>query len=110
MVGSSRFTRLDRQMLASLAGWAAVAVAVALPWSTSAVGIAIAVWLVILLPSLNAESLKRTLVTPAGGFAVVLWGLGVIGVLWADVSWQDRFAGLGSFHRLLAIPLLLSQF
>jgi hypothetical protein len=34
----------------------------------------------------------------------------VIGMLWADVSWHDRFAGLDSFHRLLAIPLLLAQF
>src|SRR5262249_25890375 len=48
--------------------------------------------------------------TPAGGFAVLLWCLGVIGMLWADVSWYDRFAGLNSFHRLLAIPLLLAQF
>ncbi len=101
---------LDRPTLAKLADWAAVAVAVALPWSTSAVGIAIAVWLVILLPSLNADSLKRTLATPAGGVPVLLWCLGVIGMLWADVSWHDRFAGLGSFHRLLAIPLLLAQF
>ena len=31
-------------------------------------------------------------------------------MLWADVSWHDRFAGLDSFHRLLAIPLLLAQF
>jgi O-antigen ligase len=31
-------------------------------------------------------------------------------MLWADVSWHDRLAGLGSFHRLLAIPLLLAQF
>jgi O-antigen ligase len=31
-------------------------------------------------------------------------------MLWADVDWHDRFAGLNSFHRLLAIPLLLAQF
>lgn len=110
MVGSSRLTHVDRSSLVSLADWAAVAVAVALPWSTSAVGIAIAVWLVVLLPSLNAQALKRALVTPAGGFAIVLWCLGVVGMLWADVSWHDRFAGVGSFQRLLAIPLLLAQF
>src|SRR5215467_14798180 len=46
----------------------------------------------------------------AGGLPVVLWCLVVIGMLWADVSWDDRFAGLASFHRLLAIPLLLTQF
>jgi O-antigen ligase len=110
MVGSSRLVNVDRSSLAGLADWAAVAVAVALPWSTSAVGIAIAVWLVLLLPTLNAHSLKRAFTTPAGGFAVALWCLGVVGMLWADVSWHDRFAGLNSFHRLLAIPLLLAQF
>ena len=110
MVGFSRVAYFDRSSLKKLADCAAIAVAVALPWSTSAVGIAIAIWLVLLLPSLNGDSLKRAFVTPAGGFAAVLWCLGVIGMLWADVSWQDRFAGLGSFHRLLAIPLLLAQF
>jgi O-antigen ligase len=27
-----------------------------------------------------------------------------------DVSWSERFLGLGSFHRLLVIPLLFAQF
>jgi len=31
-------------------------------------------------------------------------------MLWADVSWADRIHGLGGFHRLLVIPLLLAQF
>jgi O-antigen ligase len=110
MVQVFRLVHVDRSSLVGLADWAAVAVAVALPWSTSAVGIAIAIWLVLLLPSLDVDSLKRALITPAGGLAAALWCLGVIGMLWADVSWQDRFAGLGSFHRLLAVPLLLAQF
>jgi hypothetical protein len=110
MVESSRFARFDRSSLTRLADWAAVAVAIALPWSTSAVGVAIALWLVALLPSLDADSVKRALTSPAGGFPVILWCLGVIGMLWADGSWHARFAGLDSFDRLLAIPLLLAQF
>jgi hypothetical protein len=110
MVGSSRFTRLDRHTLARLADWAAVAVAVALPWSTSAVGIAIAGWLVALLPTLDPPSVKRELATAASSLPVVLWCLSAVGILWADVSWHDRLAGLDSFYRLLAIPLLLVQF
>jgi O-antigen ligase len=110
MVGSFRLAHFDRSSLATYADWAAVAVAVALPWSTSAVGVAIAVWLVILLPSLDGASVRRELATAAGGLPVLLWCLGVIGMLWADVDWHDRFAGLNSFHRLLAIPLLLAQF
>jgi O-antigen ligase len=110
MIQSASFGHFDRSFLVRLADGTAVAVAVALPWSTSAVGIAIVVWLVVLLPTLSAASVKRELATAAGGLPVVLWCLGVIGMLWADVSWHDRFAGLDSFHRLLAIPLLLAQF
>src|SRR5262245_48440846 len=31
-------------------------------------------------------------------------------MLWADVSWSERIAGLSGFHKLLFIPLLLAQF
>jgi O-antigen ligase len=110
MAACSSIVRFDRAHLVGLADWLAVAVALALPWSTSAVGIAIAAWVVVLLPTLDIASVRRELATAAGGLPVVLWCLGVIGMLWADVSWHDRFAGLDSFHRLLAIPLLLAQF
>jgi hypothetical protein len=93
-----------------LADWLAVAVAVALPWSTSAVGIALAAWLIVFLPTLDVAALKRELGTPAGGLPVLIWCLGFIGMLWADVSWHERLAGLDGFHRLLVIPLLLVQF
>jgi len=29
-------------------------------------------------------------------------------MLWADVSWSERFGGLGSFHRLLVTVLTLA--
>ncbi len=31
-------------------------------------------------------------------------------MLWAGVSWAERIDGLGGYHRLLVIPLLLAQF
>jgi hypothetical protein len=102
--------RFDRAFFARWADWLAVAVAIALPWSTSAVGICIAGWLIVLLPSLDMTAVRRELVTRAGALSVLLWCLGALGMLWADVSWHDRLAGLDSFHRLLAIPLLLAQF
>jgi O-antigen ligase len=102
--------RFDRTRLVPLADWLAVAVAVALPWSTTAVGVTIAGWLIAVLPTLDPTAVKRELRTAAGGLPVLLWCLGVLGMLWADVSWQERLAGLGSFHRLLAIPLLLAHF
>jgi O-antigen ligase len=110
MEGSATIGRLDRAFFVRLADWLALGVAIALPWSTSGAGICIAAWLVVLLPTLDWATLRRELVSPAGGLPVVLWCLGVLGMFWADVSWHERLAGLGSFHRLLALPLLLAQF
>jgi O-antigen ligase len=102
--------QLDSKRLLQLADWELAAVAVALPWSTSATSILLVIWLLTLIPTLDREAIWRELKTPAGGLPIVLWLLGAFGMLWADVSWTERFAGLGSFHRLLVIPLLLAQF
>jgi O-antigen ligase len=102
--------KFDLKRLVQLADWEAVATAVALPWSTSATSILIVIWLITLIPTLNLETIWRELKTPAGALPVLLWLLGAVGMLWADVSWPERFAGFGSFHRLLMIPLLLAQF
>jgi O-antigen ligase len=102
--------RFDRSLFIRLADWLAIAVAVALPWSTTASAICIAAWLLVALPSLDTASVKRELQTPAGGLPVLLFCLGVVGMMWADVGWSERFQGLNSFHRLLVIPLLLAQF
>jgi hypothetical protein len=110
MTASSPTARFDRALLPLWADWLAVAVAVALPWSTTAAGICIALWLLALLPTLNAAALRREITTPAGGLPVLLWALGLIGMAWADVTWTERFQGLDGFDRLLVIPLLLAQF
>ena len=110
MTGFSITSRLDRAFFVRLADWLALGVAIALPWSTSATGICIAAWLIVLLPTLDWAALRRELTTAAGGLPVVLWCLGMLGMFWADVGWQERLAGLGSFHRLLVVPLLLAQF
>jgi O-antigen ligase len=102
--------KLDLKQLVQLADWAAVAVAIALPWSTSATAILIVIWLITLIPTLNPAMIWREIKSPVGGLPVLLWLLGAIGMLWAGVSWPERFGGLGSFHRLLMIPLLLAQF
>jgi len=110
MTASSIASRFDRAFLAALADWLVVAVAVALPWSTTAGGICIAAWLLILLPTLDIAAVKREAGTAAGGLPVLLWCLGAAGMLWADVDWSARFGGLDGFNRLLVVPLLFAQF
>jgi O-antigen ligase len=102
--------KFDTQLLQQAAGWLAIAVVVSLPWSTSASLILIVLWLVAVLPTLAVADVRRELLTAAGGLPVLLWVLAAAGMLWADVPWAGRIDGLGGFHRLLAIPLLLAQF
>src|SRR6202035_5250935 len=101
---------LDMRTLQRVADWLAVAVVVSLPWSTSVSVILIVLWLLAVLPTLAVADMRRELLTAAGGLPVLLWLLAAVGMLWADVPWAERIDGLGGFHRLLAIPLLLAQF
>jgi hypothetical protein len=105
-----RIRALDARALQPLADWLAVGVAVSLPWSTSATGTLIVLWLLAVLPSLDLAAIKRELLTAAGGLPVTLWGLATLGLFWADASWGERLGGYTPFHRLLVIPLLLAQF
>ena len=104
------WTTESRKRLATGADILAVAIAVSLPWSTSATAVLIGLWFFTLVPVVRWDELRQEILTPAGGLPVLLALLGVAGMLWADVSWLERWRGLESFLKLLAIPLLLVQF
>jgi len=109
-VVSPAVRRLEPARLGAMADTMAAAAVIALPWSTSATGVLIALWLILLIPTLDIDAVKRAILSPAGGLPVLLWLLAVAGMLWADVSLGERLKGLEPFHKLLAIPLLLAQF
>ncbi|HEY5130351.1 MAG TPA: ligase, partial [Bradyrhizobium sp.] len=102
--------RFDRTRLARLADWLAVAVAASLPVSTSATGILVVLWLLVLIPNIDLRELRQIVATPVGGLPALLFLLGAVGMLWADVTWIARWDGLESFFKLLMIPLLFVQF
>lgn len=103
--------KFGRERSERLVDGLAVALAVSLPWSTSATSILAVLWLIALLPTLDAAALRRVLSAPAGGLPVLLWMIGLIGMLWAvDVPMAERLNGLKSFHKLLFIPLLILHF
>jgi hypothetical protein len=103
--------KLDKDRLRVLADWFAVAIAVALPWSTSAVSILLVLWALVLVPTLDVEGLKEEVLTPFGGLPVLLFLLGAIGMLWATgATWHERINGLDGFLKPLIIPLLAIQF
>ena len=102
--------RSNQEKLACVADGFVVAAAVSLPWSTSATAIFAALWLLALIPTLDWAYGRRELATAAGGLPVLLFVLGLAGMLWADVSLAERWKGIDSFFKLLAIPLLFVQF
>lgn len=100
----------DRDRLQPIADGLAVALAVALPWSTSLTGILSVLWLVAVLPTLDLARLREIALSPAGGLPIVFTLLALAGTLWSQAPVGERFAGVVPFARLLAIPLLLCQF
>src|SRR6185437_3470493 len=110
MASPSAVSRFEREKLTGIADWLAVALVVSLPWSTSATGILAVLWLLAVLPTLDIAALRREPMVAAGALPVLLWALGLVGMLWADVTWPERFGGLGSFFKLLYIPLLMIHF
>src|ERR1043165_1514256 len=107
---TAAFLGFDRARLARVADRLAVSVAVAMPWSISVSQILTAAWLLALIPTLEPAETRRALRSAAGGLPVLLWLLALLGMLWANVPWSERYAGLEGFHKLLVIPLLLAQF
>lgn len=107
---TATFAGFDRAQLGRVADWLAVGVVITMPWSISASQILTAAWLILLIPTLDVGEMRRVLRTPAGALPVLLWLLGFVGILWADVSWSERLGGLEGYHKLLVIPLLLAQF
>lgn len=100
---------LDRATRLYVVDVFAVLLAVSLPWSTSATAILAVVWLLAFIPTLERGD-REILLTPAGGLPVLLVLLGIAGMLWADVSWVQRWQGLDSFLKLLFLPLLFAHF
>ena len=88
----------------------AVAVAASLPWSTSATGILVGLWLIAFLPTLDVTALRRDLAIPAAAVCLLMVALAALGMLWSEASWARAFSGFAAFSKLLVIPLLLIHF
>lgn len=100
----------DRERFGKLANILAILLAASLPWSTSATSILAVLWLIAALPTVDPVALRRMIITPSGGLPLLLVALGAAGMLWAEVTWPERFNGLSSFYKFLFIPLLLHYF
>jgi O-antigen ligase len=99
-----------RHSLPRVADWLVVGLAASLPWSTSGTAIFAVLWLLALLATFEPADIRQAFARPASYTILALVGLAALGMLWATVSWHERFDGLESYFRLLCIPLLFAQF
>src|SRR5438128_11808640 len=84
----------------------AALIAVLLPWSTSGVAIASVLWLMALIPTLDARALAQSLKRPICALPVALFVLAAAGTLWSDAPWGARLYAVGPTVKLLMLPLL----
>jgi O-antigen ligase len=87
-----------------------VLIAILLPWSTSGVAIAVVLWLVALIPTIEPRALLRSLMRPVSALPIALFGLALVGTLWSDASWGARLHAVSPTAKLLVLPLLLYHF
>src|SRR5215470_11195654 len=90
-----------RAHFAQAADWLAIAVAASLPWSTSATGILAALWLIAVIPTLDLQAVRHTIVIPAAAILIALVAFGALGMTWADASLAERLDSIKAFLRLL---------
>jgi O-antigen ligase len=88
----------------------AVLLAILLPWSTSGVSIAAGLFVIALVPTLDARAFWRSLQRPICLLPIAMFALALVGTLWSDAAWGERLHGVGPTAKLLALPLLLYHF
>jgi O-antigen ligase len=87
-----------------------VMIAVLLPWSTSGVAIAVVLWLIALIPTIEWRAFLRSLARPISALPIALFALALAGTLWSDATWGARLYAVGPTAKLLMLPLLLYHF
>jgi O-antigen ligase len=100
----------DPAMWAKTADVVAVLIALALPWSTSLVGIFAIVWVIAVAPTLDLKRFLASLKRPICALPIALFALAVVGTLWSDADWGARLYAVGPTAKLLMLPLLFYHF
>lgn len=85
-------------------------IAASIPWSTTAVIVFLLIWLIVLLPTIEPVQFGRVARHPAALAPIALVALAVVGILWAEGPWLNRWQGIGPAAKLLMVPLLLYHF
>jgi O-antigen ligase len=84
--------------------------AILLPWSTTGVVIVAVLWIIALVPTLEAGAFVRSLKRPISVLPIAMFAMALVGTLWSDASWGERLYAVGPTAKLLVLPLLLYHF
>lgn len=87
---------------------AAIATAFFLPFSTSGQAIAVSVFAVLALLTLDRDKFIATLRKPAAWLPVALFALLAVGTLWSLLPLGGAIKWLGPYAKLLLIPLVMA--
>jgi O-antigen ligase len=91
----------------------AALMAAMVPWSTTGFGIFLALWLLTLIPlipTVYMPTFFRLMSRPICIWPLAIVSIAFIGMVWADVPWQERLLGVKPVAKLLLIPLLVFHF
>jgi O-antigen ligase len=84
--------------------------AASLAWSTTAVSVFMALWIVAVLPTIRWQAFFESLRAPASFLPAAFFALAIAGLFWTEDSWPVAIQGLVPVLKLLAIPLLLYHY
>src|SRR5262249_14924557 len=105
-----RLAWLNSPIFGQAADMLAMMTAASLPWSTTAPAIFIALFPLMIVPTIDWQAYARHLAHPACALPLMFVALGVVGVLWSDAPWPERLHGISPTLKLLLIPALLYHF
>jgi O-antigen ligase len=97
-------------MWAKAADIFAVLIALALPWSTSLVGIFAVAWLIAVAPTLDLRLYLESLRRPISALPIALFAVALLGTLWSDAPWGARLYAISPTAKLLMLPLLFYHY
>jgi O-antigen ligase len=106
LIGSwpqSRFWLLCVDLYPALAG-------ASLPWSTTAVSVFMALWILAVLPTIRWQAFFESLRAPASFLPLAFFALAIAGLFWTEDTWPGAIQGLLPVLKLLAVPLLLYHY
>jgi hypothetical protein len=85
-------------------------IAILLPWTTTGASIAVALWAIAFVFTVDLRDFAASLKRPASALPLAFVGLVLLGLLWSEGSLQDGVRQLSQVGKLLVLPLLIYHF